>query len=31
VPQRSIIVTIPYQRDDGSEVKALFGYRSNMS
>jgi len=27
VPQRSIIVTIPYRRDDGTGVKALFGYR----
>jgi glutamate dehydrogenase (NAD(P)+) len=27
LPQRSIIVTIPYRRDDGSGVKALFGYR----
>ena len=27
VPQRAMIVTIPYRRDDGSEVKSLFGYR----
>jgi glutamate dehydrogenase (NAD(P)+) len=27
VPQRAIIVTIPYRKDDGSEVKSLFGYR----
>jgi glutamate dehydrogenase (NAD(P)+) len=27
VPQRAIIVTIPYRRDDGTEVKSLFGYR----
>lgn len=27
VPQRSIIVTFPYRRDDYSEVESLFGYR----
>ena len=27
VPQRSIIVTFPYRKDDYSEVESLFGYR----
>ncbi|MEX0827142.1 MAG: Glu/Leu/Phe/Val dehydrogenase [Acidimicrobiia bacterium] len=27
VPQRSIIVTFPYRRDDYSDVESLFGYR----
>jgi glutamate dehydrogenase (NAD(P)+) len=27
VPQRSIIVTFPYRRDEYSEVESLFGYR----
>ena len=27
VPQRAMIVTIPYRSDDGTEVKSLFGYR----
>ncbi|HSM02275.1 MAG TPA: Glu/Leu/Phe/Val dehydrogenase [Acidimicrobiia bacterium] len=27
VPQRSIVVTFPYRKDDYSEVESLFGYR----
>jgi len=27
VPQRSIVVTFPYRKDDYSEVQSLFGYR----